>query len=54
MNEVMNKIEEIESMLEPEIEWPMTEQVDKYIVKSCLQNIYGYLDQLKKLAEDMK
>lgn len=54
MNEVINTIEEIESMLERKVEWELNEYVEASRLKSVLQNLYGYTQQLKQLAEDVK
>ena len=54
MNEVINTIEEIESMLERQVEWELVTDDNKLAVKTCLQNIYGYTTQLKTLAEEVK
>lgn len=51
MNDVINTIEEIESMLERQVEWELANDDNKLQVKTCLQNIYGYTQQLKELAE---
>jgi hypothetical protein len=54
MNDVINAIEEIESMLERKVEWELVTDDNKLAVKTCLQNIYGYTTQLKTMAEEMK
>ena len=54
MNEVINTIEEIESMLEREVEWELVDHVDVSSLKTILQNLYGYTTQLKNLAEEVE
>ena len=54
MNEVINTIEEIESMLERKVEWELIDHVDVPRLKSILQNMYGYTTQLKNLAEEVE
>lgn len=54
MNEVINIIEEIESILERKVEWELANDDNQLAVKTCLQNIYGYTRQLKDLAEASK
>ena len=53
MNEVINTIEEIESMLERKVEWPLTDALEKKDVKPLLTEIYANLMILKLNAEEL-
>ena len=52
MNEVITTIEEIESMLERKIEWPMTDYIEKKDIEPILHEIYANLMILKLNAEE--
>lgn len=47
MKEVIETIETIESMLEREIEWPLTDYFDKKDIQPLLSEIYANLMALK-------
>ena len=53
MNEVINTIEEIESMLERRVEWPLTDVLEKKDVQPLLSEIYAILNVLKLNAEEL-
>ena len=53
MNEVINTIEEIESMLERQVEWPLTDVLEKKDVQPLLSEIYAILKVLKLNAEEL-
>jgi hypothetical protein len=53
MNEVINTIEEIESMLERKVEWPLTDILDKEDVAPIIKEIYANLMVLKLNAEEL-
>lgn len=53
MNEVINTIEEIESMLERKVEWPLTDVLEKKDVQPLLTEIYANLMILKLNAEEL-
>ena len=51
MNEVIATIEEIESMLERKVEWPLTDVIEKKDIDPLLKEIYANLMILKLNAE---
>ena len=53
MKEVINTIEEIESMLERKVEWPLTDVLETKDVKPLLSEIYAILNVLKLNAEEL-
>lgn len=53
MNDVVNTIEEIESMLERKVEWPLTDVIDKEDISPVLKEIYANLMILKLNAEEL-
>jgi len=53
MKDVIDTIETIESMLEREVEWPMTDYIDKKEIAPLLQEIYANLMVLKLNAENI-
>ena len=54
MKDVIEKIEEMCSMLERDIEWPMTDHVEKKDIQPMLTEIYSCLMVLKLKAEDIE
>ena len=54
MKDVIETIETIESMLEREIEWPLTDYVEKKDIQPLLTEIYSCLMVLKLKAEDIE
>jgi len=53
MNDVISTIEEIESMLERKVEWPLTDILDKEDVAPLIKEIYANLMILKLNAEEL-
>jgi len=53
MKEVIDTIEMIESMLEREVEWPLTDYLEKKDVQPLLSEIYANLMVLKLNAENI-
>lgn len=53
MKNVIEKIEEIESMLERDIEWPMSDYLEKKDIQPLLREIYANLMVLKLNAEEI-
>lgn len=53
MNEVVETIELIESMLERKVEWPLTDILDKQDVAPLIKEIYANLMVLKLNAEEL-
>lgn len=51
MNEVFEAIAEIEQKLEREIEWNLTDHVEKKEINLYLQNIYDNLRELYLIAD---
>jgi hypothetical protein len=54
MKDVIETIETIESMLEREIEWPLTDYLDKKDIQPLLSEIYANLMVLKLNAENIE
>ena len=54
MKEVFEAIAEIEQKLEREIEWPLTDYVEKKDIKLYLQNIYDNLRELYLIADNVE
>ena len=54
MKDVIETIETIESMLEREIEWPLTDYVEKKDIQPLLSEIYANLMVLKLNAENIE
>ena len=50
---VIETIEEIESMLERRVEWPLTDVLEKKDVQPLLSEIYAILNVLKLNAEEL-
>jgi len=53
MKDVIDTIEMIESMLEREVEWPLTDYLEKKDVQPLLSEIYANLMVLKLNAENI-
>lgn len=53
MKNVIEKIEEIQSILERDIEWPLTDYIDKKEITPFLTEIYANLMILKLNAENI-
>jgi len=53
MNEVVTTIEEIESMLERQVEWPLTDVLEKKDVQPLLSEVYAILNVLKLNVEEL-
>ena len=54
MKEVFEAIEEIETMLERQVEWGLTDHVEKHEIDPYLTQAYNGLMGLKIMAEDVK
>ena len=54
MIEVFEAIEEIETMLERQVEWGLTDYVEKHEIDPYLTQAYNGLMGLKIMAEDVK
>jgi len=50
---VIEKIEEIQSILERDVEWPLTDYIDKKEIAPFLTEIYANLMILKLNAENI-
>lgn len=53
MKDVITTIEEIESMLERQVEWPLTDYIEKKDIGPLLKEIYANLMILKLNAEEL-
>ena len=51
-DEVIETIEEIESMLERRVEWPLTDVMEKSEVQPLISEIYAKLEVLKTNARE--
>jgi len=54
MNEVIEKISEIQSILEREVEWPLTDYIDKKEINPILCQINAGLLNLQIVADNVK
>ena len=54
MKEVFEAIAEIETMLERQVEWSLTDYVEKHEIDPYLTQAYKGLMGLKIMAEDVK
>ena len=54
MKEVFEAIEEIETMLERQVEWSLTDHVEKREIDPYLTQAYNGLMGLKIMAEDVE
>jgi hypothetical protein len=54
MKDVVETIETIESMLEREVEWPLTDHYEKSEIQPLLREIYANLMVLKLNAEEVE
>ena len=54
MNELIEKISEIQSMIEREVEWPLTDHIDKKEINPTLCKINAGLLHLQIIAENIE
>lgn len=54
MENVVETIQEINSRLEREVEWPLTDHIDPATVKEHLRVIYANLQMLQIYAENIE
>lgn len=53
MQNVIEAIEEIQSMLERQVEWPLTDKIGKEDINIELKSINSSLEQLKMIASEL-
>ena len=51
--EIIEKISEIQSMIEREVEWPMTDYIDPVVINLPLRQINAGLLRLQIIAENI-
>lgn len=52
MKEVIEAIDDVQTILEREVEWPLTDYLDSTVVRMPLSIIYSQLKILQEYAEE--